>query len=209
MKKRNLITIIGAGILFVLCLVAVVWAVFTAKEPGFIEDAPQWEPSDFPLTVCAQTYRSTTEFALETFHREAVEEAISRANSRLGDLPFGTGDWAFHYVGAVGTGCRITVVLSVPVGRGWLDAGGHSEIVHRAGRAEKCNIVTANTGGAGDLTVQVIYHELGHCLGLAHDAQGVSIMQPLTEQTPSGQIPDWFSDFDREIVRDRYHGRTE
>ena len=50
----------------------------------------------------------------------------------------------------------------------------------------------------------VLYHEFGHCLGLAHDDYPKSIMYPTMTPIPDGIQPPWFSDYDRRLLRDLY-----
>ena len=210
-KPLNIAMVVVGGVLVVGVIVLLALAIpkgspLHLEDAGFQEGAPQWERVDFPLAVCVGTYHANGRLEPTDADVATVGEALSRANSRLADIPFGS-PWAFEMVEADEAPCFIDIHVGVPVEEGWLDPGGDSQIAHVGGRAQRCDVVTANTGGAGDLTVQVIYHELGHCLGLRHAEQrndSNNLMQPTTEATPSGQIPDWFSDHDRRIIRERY-----
>jgi len=61
---------------------------------------------------------------------------------------------------------------------------------------------------AGELLNLTIHHELGHCLGLAHDDFEQSIMRREQSPTPWGQLPPWISDDDRALVRSLYAPRA-
>ena len=210
-KPLNIAMMVGGVVLTVVVIVLLVLVIpedgpLHPDEAGFQEGGPQWERSDFPLGVCVHTYRSNERLEPTDDDIATVGEALSRANGRLADIPFGS-PWTFDMVEADERPCLINVTVGVPTEQGWLDPGGDSQIASAGDRAQRCDVVTANTGGAGDLTVQVIYHELGHCLGLSHVEQrneSNNLMQPETEATPDGQIPDWFSDYHRRIIRERY-----
>lgn len=178
----------------VVALIVIGWA--THSEPTLDPDAPAWSADAFPLEVCARSYRVDDARRLEADDRESVEEAVSRATGRLGG-------WALAFAG-LSEECDVEVLVGVPSEEGWRDPGGHSAIAHRAGVAETCRVETSNTGGPSDLTTQVVYHELGHCLGLLHDDFSPSIMQPTTRATPDRTIPDWFTDDDVSAIRERY-----
>jgi hypothetical protein len=172
--------------------VMLVYGIVTHTEAGFMEERPLWEPGDFPLTVCASSY-------VETEHRtDAVAYAVATTNSRLGFdayvlMPVGT------------TACSVSIVLGAPLDVGATDPGGDAVFDSRV--PAHCAISTVNTGTA-ELTQLTLQHELGHCLGLAHDDFRSSIMfggeGNSLAPTPSGQFPPRITDSDRALLREAY-----
>jgi predicted Zn-dependent protease len=69
---------------------------------------------------------------------------------------------------------------------------------------EECEVWTMNVVGPNDLEWLTTYHEMGHCLGLAHDDYEQSIMHPVQRPTADATIPPWISDYDRDLLRERY-----
>lgn len=175
----------------VLVAVLVVFGVLYTREPGLIDQVPQWKVGDFPLRLCATTYPNSS---LSSTHKSAVQTTISWINKRLGG----------EYFTYVKEKCTVEVQLDAPIESGWRDPGGHSALQHSGAVATKCLVETGGTAGAGDLTLLVLYHELGHCLGLAHDESASSIMSPVQVETPDGAFPPWFSDADRSLIRKLY-----
>lgn len=178
-----------------LAIVGVIYGVATHEEPGFTNPDYRWEHA--PLSVACSGYTPADEDACDV-----ASEAVSRVNSRLGFsmLVWSTDDAA-----------DITVTMRAPVEVGAAERdqpGGHYELAGTAGHYQHCDVQTMNaSGGASDLELLVVYHELGHCLGLAHDDYSQSIMYPTQEATPDRTIPSWISDSDRALLRAKYESR--
>ena len=186
MNKK--LTLIGFAVFTALTITLLVVFIVGHEEPTFIVDAPQWQHDDFPLPVEVRAYVPGGQVdALR-----AAVSAIVLTNTRLG---FG----AFRLTDGEP---KVTITIGVPVEAG-ADAGGHSRIHHTGGRAEVCEVETANTGTLEVLGL-TLRHELGHCLGLAHDDYGQSIMRPEQSPVPNREIGPWLSDDDRAAVRARY-----
>jgi predicted Zn-dependent protease len=179
------------AVLTVVAIVGVAYGVLHHEEPGFMAVRPHWQPSDFPLRVNAGSYATPGE--LSAHDRTAVFSAISTVNERLGfpTLRLATGDETWD-------SAAITVTVGVPTEQGWQDPGGTATI-----HDHRCEIETANTG-TDEILGLVLYHELGHCLGLAHDPWEGSIMRPVQTPTPDGELPPWIDDSDRALLRDVY-----
>lgn len=183
-----------------LAIAGVVYGVVTHEEPGLMEDAPRWEQSDFPLTVCPASYAPGMP-ALNEAQNE-VANAAERINRRLGFVALEV-SYVCEIEHTCGN-CDINVLVGVPAESGWVDPGGSAALV-RTDMGTSCDMETSNVHGELlDLTIQ---HELGHCLGLAHDDFELSIMRPVQSETPDGELPPRLTDFDRELLRGLYMPR--
>lgn len=178
------------GVLFACAIVGVIVGVATHTEAGLMPNAPRWEQGDFPLTICAVQYSTGS---LDTDGREAVADAADAINSRLGL-------WVYE-VNDDGAGCEVMISLGVPQEPGWMDAGGDFRLLS-SDNGLRCEVRTSNV--RGELQGLVLQHELGHCLGLAHDDFELSIMRPVQTVTPDRHIPPWITDSDRELLRQLY-----
>ena len=158
----------------------------STEEARFMEATPGWAPEDFPLGVCAMDDRGS---GGDRFARVAVAPVIARVSQRLG----------FHALTLDASVCQIIVALGVPAEPGWMDPGGAAEF-QPGGRI--CSVSVSNVHG--ELEFLTIHHELGHCLGLAHDDFEQSIMFPTQRKTPPRTLPPWISDVDRDAIRERY-----
>lgn len=191
---KTWVQIIVAALIFVGAIVGVIYGVVTHEEPGFVNAENSW--ADTPLTVGCTNYAGDSDEGCDT-----AEHAVSVVNTRLGfDM--------LRWTGADPDGdsdIHITMRAPVEVGGENRDAaGGHYELTGRAGVYEHCDVWTMNVSGPNDLEWLVLYHELGHCLGLAHDGYEQSIMYPTQEPTPDRTIPPWISDHDRNLLREKY-----
>jgi hypothetical protein len=179
-----------------------------AKEPGFIEGVPQWEASDFPLGVAVFRYSAEGEKRIFASGDEAagtVDEIINRVNVRLGFS-------AFEPVAVTDEG-KVRIVVNAPqlvgesgvgqIGEALFHTGEYTRIHHINLRAAMCEVRTSNTGTL-EMLGKAVYHGLGHCLGLADGDAPPSIMQRELSSTPDRVIPEWVSDNDRRIIRERY-----
>lgn len=198
--KRNTYFIIGAVVLMVVAIVMIVIGVSTHEEPTLISPENSWERT--PLLVSCQLYGVTAHESPEARREndracQTVWDVIETVNIRLGfQMLSMTGD-----VGGV-----IHVSMRSPVEVGMDGPGGHFDLVGTGTEYERCEIRTMNvSGGASDLEWLTVYHEIGHCLGLAHDDYRQSIMFPTQEPTPDRTLPPWISDFDRAALREKYH----
>lgn len=96
---------------------------------------------------------------------------------------------------------------------GWMDTAGDARFFWGDDGVSEhpllyCEARTSNTGTV-ELLGYVLEHEIGHCLGLAHDDYASSIMRDPDnypfQHVPNGQFPPDISDFDRQLLRGLYH----
>jgi hypothetical protein len=209
-KSKTFLTVAVACIT-VLALVFVVVGVLTHDEPTLINGVPRWERTDFRLGVSAMVYAPGYPEVAMGDDREVVESAMRNINHRLG---FKALEWS-------GSSGRPDIVITMHAPTVLGDppeedafeiraAGGLSRILHENGRAIECHVLTSNTARV-DVTLLAVEHEIGHCLGLAHDPYGNSIMRdpdvyPM-EATPPGEFPPRITDADRRVLR-RLYGPT-
>lgn len=186
--KRKLV-VAGVAALAVLVVLLMVAGISGHREPSFIDHVPRWQ-REIPLKVSVSEHGGG-----DLLPRDGalVQQAVSEWNARVGLELF-----VLSTVDA-----DIRVVMHAPAGDGW-EPGGHSELVVRGGRAVGCDVRVSNVDGDGDVPLLVIEHELGHCLGLAHDDFDSSLMRPVQSPTPHGQFPPRITDADRSAIRERF-----
>jgi hypothetical protein len=194
--------------LAVIAVVLVVVGVMTHSEPGYMRTVPGFTRADVPVQVCAGAY--SPDEAGTRVARSAVTDAVRTVNGRMGFelLTMNHRD---------GEGCThgILVTVGVPYehshGHTIVEPGGSANFVSRS---RFCEITTTNTG-TDELLGLAIQHELGHCLGLAHDPFPSSIMcgsdpgQPscTLSPPPAGSLPPWIDDHDRALLLVSYRPR--
>jgi len=193
--------LVFAAVLVLLAVVLLVVGVLTRDEPGLKYPEASWSKEAFPLLVEVDAYAGVSPEEVKKA-RTAVSEAVKITNDQLGFE-------AFKVVGLVAHS-HVFVQIGVPqqVGQEPIDgvivesAGGAALLSGEENQGAKhwtgCFVQTSNTV---DLLEQVLRHELGHCLGLAHDEHQGSIMYPV--QRGHNFLPS-ITDHDREILRNRY-----
>jgi hypothetical protein len=183
--KNRLWMLVLIIVLSIAALAAVIFGVTTHREPGFMEQTPEWTPGDFPLDVCVRSYASERVLRSDA---EAADYTISVINGRLGFEAYRSTNAAT---------CRVLLTMGAPAEMDWQEPGG-SATIRRGG----CDIETANV--IGEVRTMTVYHELGHCLGLAHDDFELSIMRRTQTESSDGTMPPWFTDHDRSLIRSTY-----
>lgn len=206
------------GVVFVSAVVFVIIGVATHEEPGLMggcwddrnrkvhtyevagaEKCPpiKWNKSAFPLRTAVRT---------ENPHppddpQDAVDAVISKINRRLGFKAF---ELDRSEVGLCYEGHAVCVEIGVAHEPMWMDTAGDASFWNSEDFGMSCEVRTSNTGTAEMLHL-VLEHEMGHCLGLAHDSYRKSIMfGGKLKPTPDGQLPPWISDDDRRMLRELY-----
>lgn len=176
-----------AGLIAALAIAGVVYGVMTHEESGWMAEGPLWQESDIPVSVCPATYSNLVATNSDTAHALYV---VSLLNSRVGSEVYRVSS---------DPDCSLTLTYGAPSQQGWQDPGGSATLNWGA---HLCDVEISNV--TGEIRTLVVYHELGHCLGLAHDNYDSSIMRPVQRYTPQGQIPPQFSDSDVSLLRDHY-----
>ena len=215
-KVLNIVTYVLVALVTIGAIVGVIYGWVTHEEPGLVgacwegdrvhryevdgaDDCEPllWPAGAFPLLVGVRSDNPHPPADPE----RAVRRVVERINDRLDfeALRLDTSDEGLcldHHA--------VCVEAEVPHERGFMDE--HGDARHqRTPVGMRCTARTSNTGTA-ELFGLVLEHELGHCLGLAHDNYDQSIMRASQYPTPDRVIPPWITDHDRGLLRTRYHG---
>lgn len=173
-------------VLTVLAVAGVIYGVATHTEPGVMADAPRWDHMPLRVTVVAYAPGAS---AVEA--NRAVTDAQDVLNQRLGFAAFVARDARDEY--------DVQVTLGIPAEPGWVEPGGNAWFSTNGYSHPVCVVSTSNTGTA-ELEQLTLQHELGHCLGLAHDDYAQSIMRRVQVPTPARELPPWISDSDKSLL---------
>jgi hypothetical protein len=192
MKPSTLVMWVIFAITLVGAIVGVALGVHFHEEPGLDPRMPRWARDAMPLGLCVATYGhewdAETGLAADADDLDSASYAISVINRRLGFRA---------YEMTAGDDCDVFLDYGVPAEAGWIDPGGNA---HYDGA--QCYAETSNVHG--EIEQLVVQHELGHCLGLAHDDFERSIMRPVQRETEPRRLPPWISDDDRALLREMY-----
>lgn len=175
--------------------VLVVVGVATHTEAGLapLTQDVRWVKGMFPLQIQAVSYSSEGPKDLSKLHKSAISSAIATTNERLG-FPAYTWDKTGDM--------DIDIVVGAPFEQDYVDNGGTYVLRHNGWDFQSCSIRTINTG-TQEILRYVLEHELGHCLGLAHDESNMSIMRPI-QRTRGEGFPPHITDTDRAMLRGMY-----
>ena len=188
--KSYKFAVIVFAVLTVLAVTGVIYGVSTHSELGLMDNAPRWNHMPLRVVVVAYAPGASVVDANQT-----VTDAQDVLNRRLGFAAFVAGDAREEY--------DVQVTLGVPAESGWMDPGGNAWFSTNGYSHPVCVVSTSNTGTA-ELEQLTLQHELGHCLGLAHDNFEQSIMRRVQTSTPLRELPPWISDSDKGLLRGLY-----
>lgn len=194
MSKSAIASFVVFGLVLVGSIVGLVYGITTHTEPGMMETTPGFAQHDLPIRVCAGHYLGDP--AHNVAARAVVVDAVVTINERLGvDV------YAVQVEPSPST-CDVAVIIDAPTdAQAHLDPGGDAVFVNGG---KHCDVTTRNTG-TDEMEALVLQHELGHCLGLAHDCWAGSIMCGgaccTLSPTPDGSWPPRIDDSDRTLLR--------
>lgn len=205
-------TAIIIGVLCVVGLAGVIYGVAThgERDADLMEGFEPWPPETFPLRVCVHSYSSERgEFRVSSNHEdmEHARYVTHEMNDRLDFEAFVIVE-DIHAPRPEGVrDCNVILTYGVPhetvhdprSDARWtvVDEGGAAEFAHGY-----CYVTTTNV--FGEIRTLVVQHELGHCLGLAHDDFETSIMRRSQSETPDRAFPAHITDHDRDLLRRTY-----
>lgn len=226
MKTKYLVW--GTVVFSVITLALVIFGVLTHKEPGllhvcwannqakFVEqedlerapcDSPEelvWPASQLPIPVAAFAYDGTP----TRDDIEMVKDAIEAINGKLD----------YKHLRYTSEEAPISVTFRSPY-----ETGTGTSLKDRVPGSCKISRVPDGNGShtlRGDVVLRqlpsshtiyrVVLHELGHCgLGLDHDPYEGSIMYPTTVSVETGPLLQGFSDWDVDLLRSTYRGKSD
>jgi len=208
LSTASKVMVVGVLALILVVLVLLPVAIFTHEESGLMTACDtesgalnyggacyqvEWAPSQFPLDVYAAT--SNPEPPAEV--GDAVSGAVDLINSRLGFT-------ALRMSSSTSSEIRIDFETAQEVSTSSMTDPGGSALHHREDSRLWCQIRTWNNGTV-ELVDRVLVHELGHCLGLAHDDFPDSAMYPEMHSDGDRLTRPRITDFDRDLLRGLYN----
>jgi hypothetical protein len=185
-------------VIAIAAIVGIIFGVTGHREPAFMPEGPLFiSPRMHPPDVCVRTYSMTLDdggpMALAS-DRNFADGVVVGINRRLGFEMYRMSD---------SLACDVIVTFGVPAQQGWQDPGGSATLNHGQ---ETCDVDISNVP-TDELRWNVLEHELGHCMGLAHDEEETSIMRRVQRPVAEGEYPPRISDSDRDTLRHVYGGQ--
>lgn len=201
MTPKTIALIIGFVAFCGVALTLTIYGIASHEEPGLepammlLPDAARSGNLETPISICVSSYRGSETFdGLGLPSDEALRAtslAVETINDRVGFPLLSSGSIA-------DVRCQIVVNMGAPPDHPGNENGGWATRC-----ADGCCVGIA-APGSDEMTHLVLQHELGHCLGLAHDPFASSIMSPSLEPSPDGAMPPRITDADRDLLREIY-----
>lgn len=204
----NKVMVGGIALLFLAVAILLPVAILTHEEAGLLTacDTPngslnydgqcfevKWDKEQFPLSVSIYTDNRHPPADPD----DALSYVVDLINARLGFT-------ALQKSSSPNADIRIEFEAASLVGDSWLSDASGAVLHHRGDDGNLwCEVRTWNNGTV-EMVDKVLTHELGHCLGLAHDDFASSAMYYSVE--PDGPVLSRLriTDHDRKLLRDLY-----
>lgn len=164
-------------------------------EPGFFEGAPTWRR--LPVSVSIGRYSAEgTEYTAAD--RKMAVDVVKRINRQVGAE-------LFRVIEAGSLSAANAASVAVELGIPWdvgsdSEEGGRAEVRQVRDRAVGCDVVISSAV-TWAFEPAVLFHELGHCVGLDDDDRPHSVMY---QQADEKSVLRGFTDHDVDLLRNRY-----
>lgn len=209
LRTADKVMIGGIALLSLAVIILLPVAILTHEEAGLLTacDTPngslnysgecfevKWNKSQFPLSVSLYTDNPHPPADPD----DALSYAVDLLNARLGFI-------ALEKSSSPHADIRVEFEAAAVVGHTWLADASGAALHHRTDDGNLwCEIRTWNNGTV-EMVDKVLTHELGHCLGLAHDDfDGSAMFHTVSPDSGMELTRLRITDYDRSLLRNLY-----